>query len=179
MMTENVWNLSVQWNVVARSAEQHPPCADWSTLTLRQRSSARVTCRLTLYRRWRMTYLKNIIIKKKGDFFSGWFWDYLEAVETYLFAAFEPPPAGALFQNLALILGILATFPRWLVLRVRARTTPGHHTRDFVKKAPERSCTLAGCSFVFVCFILLSHGCLCLPRPRRILIVDDAWPSDW
>lgn len=47
----------------------------------------------------------------------------------YLFPAFKPPPARALFQDLALILGVFTTFPRWLVLWVRAGAAPGHHTR--------------------------------------------------
>lgn len=56
----------------------------------------------------------------------------------YLFPALKPPPARALFQDLALILRVFTTFPRWLVLWVRAGAAPGHHTR-LVREAAANS----------------------------------------
>lgn len=46
----------------------------------------------------------------------------------YLFPTLKPPPTRALFQDLALILRVFTTFPRWLVLWVRTGAAPGHHT---------------------------------------------------
>lgn len=49
--------------------------------------------------------------------------------EAYLFSALQPAAAGALLQDLALILGILAAFPRRLALLVDAPAA--RHSTDF------------------------------------------------